>query len=170
LSVQRAETIASLIRLFREHKADSRRFHALEPAIRMLGEWRAVEACGLLVEHLTFPRIDTSGMPHASQMMYREHLGRGGPVFYDMLAMFPAPKALTQIGLPSVEPVMNRCMAPMDLDEAHVRIVVVARILGEEQTVALLRRRLDDTKDPIRRQIIEIELKLLEEQAQKKRE
>ncbi len=113
-------------------------------AIKLLGDLRSVEAVPVLVDNLTF-RVDVwPGSPH-------RHLRR-----------FPAAASLTQIGLPSLKPLLAKVQETDDDLVLTLAYLVVYEVLGREVGAAYVKEAVAGEKHPASRARLERLVRALE--------
>lgn len=123
----RREAIAALVGLVRSPIREQPVQTALcrVEAVALLGDYRAVEACGLLVEQIDSLRAIEDGGPHP-------------------LRSYPAAGALIQIGLPAIDAIISRLSYDVSDREMKLFAWVVERIDGKEVALHRLRRFLEN--------------------------
>ncbi len=142
---QRKELISSLINILKQgdKNAKGEKRSSLVAAINVLGEMRATEAVDILVDYIKFQAIDEL-------------------IIFDRLTppseIFPAVKALIQIGKPSFPPVLRALKESTDEDVILLRWNsgwIILKVLGRKLGRTYLEDALQSETDPKKRARIE---------------
>jgi hypothetical protein len=113
--------------------------------VYMLGQLRAVEAVTVLLENIDLK---------ASKVDPKGGIGRWG--------MYPAQEALSKIGQPAVNMILDKL--PTERDELRRKLMcyVISDVEGKDFGKILVKLRIDQEQDPIRKGHLELALKILE--------
>lgn len=115
----RSEIVNTLTRLAASKSGDRLARYVKYDAIRLLGAYRASEACDVLIDEIDYaPGMEVS---------------ERGP-----LSRYPAAEALVQIGSPAAERVLTRVKKPTSAAQARLFAYVVYLIDGKELASARL--------------------------------
>ncbi len=149
MRVERTAAVLGLQWIIRERRRDPEAHRYLSPAMRLLGELRAKEAVGTLIENLEF----TAPSP----------VGVSGPTL-DPLYSKPQLRALIEIGMPAVDPLLKRVQTdpkPIIIERAAI---VVREVLGPTLATHYVKERQSRQDDEGKRQALD---RLLEKLAAK---
>ena len=139
------EMVTEIRKIVTELVHDKRRKGTVKDAIVLLGNFRDAESVPLLVEHLTF------------EVFYKQ---RKRPQTIE--DRFPCVGALIEIGLPSIDGVLEKAQVDGSDWIARCGATVIARVLGVKWAVAYLEDRIQQQTEPARRERLARLLKYLE--------
>jgi HEAT repeat protein len=132
---ERDRTIAELLRVAKASIHNREKKGTAKTAIILLGKLGAREAIPFLIENLGFEDIPEffTRVPTAADL-------------------HPCGGALTEIGLPSLEPLLKMAQETDNQKRINATAFIVYRVLGGRVGTAYVEERLEGQKDPIRRQ------------------
>jgi len=131
---ERKALVQSLIDILESEEYEPGKDFALQAAMEILGEMRAVEAVPLLAANIGFPHVLASGVePVAGMTVLQVYMFGNTP-----LERMPAVHALVKIGEPAIPKVLAKLAQTGDSTESKHCLRVLLELKGTEGTAALL--------------------------------